>query len=98
MAETGELEDPADAIGGGDWDPDSVREELPIREELAVLRREWREMQIEWLSMYDQFRSLYGRISRRQQREAQDADPAGKPQPINPAAARLLGLPQTGGN
>lgn len=77
-----------EAIGEGDKGNDTLRADLPLRERMAVLEREWREMQVEWLSMYDQFRSLYGRISRRQQREEKAQQPDDRP--LNPAAMQLL--------
>lgn len=77
------------AIRDGDEDGDRSRADMPLRERMAVIEREWREMQVEWLSMYDQFRSLYGRISRRQQREEQVTG-AQAEAPINPRALALL--------
>lgn len=79
------MEDAATGVGPG---PELVddQEELDLPTRMRRLESEWREMVIEWESMYEKFRNLYARLNKREERERPREQ-----QPINPAAAALLG-------
>lgn len=56
---------------------------------LGELERPVRELETEWLDSYEKFRNLYGRITKRMERDAKE-ETAAEPADINPLAKRLL--------
>ncbi len=71
-----------------------------LEDRVYALERDMKSIRVEWETMYDQFRRLLAKLSKREQRAAQDApgatngDSAGSlPQTMNPLARRLLDAP-----
>lgn len=101
MGATGPKEAAPEASGAPDRDgwlrwAEGVEERLLAldRQQREVLR-EWKEILIEWESFFEKFRNLYARLNRRDVRDSQRNEAKEDSRPINPAAARLLGLGQS---
>ncbi len=61
-----------------------------LQKEVEALRTPIRDLTMEWEDWFEKFRSLYGRISKRQQREDVKEPGRNGPERISPLAEALL--------